>query len=49
MIPEIKQIVRSVTTEDCNRVARKVLAMDSERQITSFLRSRARAIIPEAF
>ncbi|MCF7973678.1 MAG: phosphoenolpyruvate--protein phosphotransferase [Phycisphaerae bacterium] len=49
MIPEIKQIIRSVTTEDCNRVARKVLAMDSERQITSFLRSRARAIMPEAF
>jgi phosphotransferase system enzyme I (PtsI) len=49
MIPEIKQIVRSVTVEDCNRVARKVLTMDSERQITSFLRSGARAIIPEAF
>jgi len=49
MIPEVKQIIRSVTVEDCNRVARHVLAMDSERQITSFLRSRARAIIPEAF
>ncbi|MCP4455626.1 MAG: phosphoenolpyruvate--protein phosphotransferase, partial [Planctomycetes bacterium] len=49
MIPEVKQIIRSVTIEDCNRVARHVLAMDSERQITSYLRSRARAIIPEAF
>ena len=49
MIPEVKQIIRSVTVEDCNRVARHVLAMDSERQITSYLRSRARAIIPEAF
>jgi phosphotransferase system enzyme I (PtsI) len=31
MIPEIKQIVRSVTMEDCNKVARKVLSMNSER------------------
>ena len=38
MIPEIKQIIRSVTMEDCNRVARKILSMNSERQISSFLR-----------
>ena len=49
MIPEIKQIVRSVTIEDCNKVARKVLGMDSERQISSYLRSAARKILPEAF
>ena len=49
MIPEIKQVIRSVTIEDCNKVARRVLAMDSERQITSYLRSTAREIIPEAF
>jgi len=49
MIPEIKQMVRSVTLEDCHKVARQVLGMDSERQIASFLRSTARAIIPEAF
>jgi phosphotransferase system enzyme I (PtsI) len=49
MIPEIKQVIRSVTIEDCNKVARKVLGMDSERQITNYLRSTAREIIPEAF
>ncbi len=49
MIPEIKQIVRSVTIEECNKVARKVLSMNSERQVSSFLRSTAREIIPEAF
>ena len=49
MIPEIKQIIRSVTVEECNRVARKALAMNSERQISSFLRDAARKIIPEAF
>lgn len=49
MIPEIKQIIRSVTIEDCNNVARKILSMNSERQISSYLRSAARKILPEAF
>jgi len=49
MIPEIKQIIRSVTIEDCNKVARKVLGMNSERQISSYLRAAARKILPEAF
>ena len=49
MIPEIKQIIRSVTMEDCNKVARKVLTMNSERHISSYLRNAARKILPEAF
>jgi phosphotransferase system enzyme I (PtsI) len=49
MIPEIKQIIRSVTIEDCNNLTRKILAMNSERQISSFLRDAARRILPEAF
>jgi phosphotransferase system enzyme I (PtsI) len=49
MIPEIKQIIRSVTIEDCNQVARKILGMNSERQIANFLRDAARQILPEAF
>ena len=49
MIPEIKQIIRSVTIADCNNVARKILAMNSERQISSFLRNATRKILPEAF
>ena len=49
MIPEIKQIIRSVTITDCNKVARKVLSMNSERHITSYIRNAARKILPEAF
>jgi len=49
MIPEIKQIVRSVTMEDCNNLVRKILGMNSERQISSFLRDATRKILPEAF
>jgi phosphotransferase system enzyme I (PtsI) len=49
MIPEIKQIVRSVTIEECNSIARKILTMNSERQISGFLRDATRRILPEAF
>lgn len=49
MLPEIKQVIRSVTMEDCNKVARKVLSMSNERHITSYLRDAARKILPEAF
>jgi phosphotransferase system enzyme I (PtsI) len=49
MIPEIKQVVRSVKIEDCNKIARKVLSMNSERQISAYLRNAAKKILPEAF
>ena len=49
MIPEIKQIIRSVTLEDCNNVARKILSMNSERQISNYLRDATRQILPEVF
>jgi phosphotransferase system enzyme I (PtsI) len=49
MLPEVKQIIRSVTMEDCNNIARKVLTMNSERQISSYMRIATRKIIPEAF
>jgi len=49
MLPEIKQIIRSVTIENCNKLARKILGMNSERQISSFLRDATRKVLPEAF
>jgi phosphotransferase system enzyme I (PtsI) len=49
MIPETKQIIRSVTIEECNSLARKILGMNTERQISSFLRNATRKILPEAF
>ncbi len=49
MIPEIKQVIRSVTIEECNVLARTVLAMNSERQISAYLRNVARKILPEVF
>jgi phosphotransferase system enzyme I (PtsI) len=46
MIPEIKKIIRSVTIEECNRLARKVVTMDSQRQIKNILRDAASRILP---
>ena len=49
MIPEIKKLVRSVTIETCNSIARKVLMMNSEREVTNYLRDAAKKILPEVF
>jgi phosphotransferase system enzyme I (PtsI) len=49
MIPEIKQIIRSVTIEDCNSLTRTILGLNSQQQISSYLRDAARKILPEAF
>lgn len=49
LIPEVKKIVRSVTIEECNLLARKVSTMDSHRQIKNFLRDAATGILPETF
>ncbi|CAN5485229.1 phosphoenolpyruvate--protein phosphotransferase [soil metagenome] len=48
-IPEVKKIIRSVTTEHARQVARRVMSFDSERQVMHFLREETRKIVPEAF
>jgi phosphoenolpyruvate-protein phosphotransferase (PTS system enzyme I) len=48
-VPEVKKVIRSVTTEHARMVARKVMSFDSERQVMHFLREETRKIVPEAF
>jgi len=48
-VPEVKKIIRSVTTEHARQVARRVMSFDSERQVMHFLREETRKIVPEAF
>jgi phosphoenolpyruvate-protein phosphotransferase (PTS system enzyme I) len=48
-IPQLKRFVRSVTIKQCQRVAREVLSLDSDVQVSALLRDRARKIVPEAF
>jgi len=49
MLPEVKQIIRSVTLTSCNQLARKIMSMDSQRQIKNFLRDSTRKVLPEVF
>jgi phosphoenolpyruvate-protein phosphotransferase (PTS system enzyme I) len=49
MIPEVKQVIRSVSIDRCNQIARKVLTMNSHRQVENFLRDATRKVLPEVF
>jgi len=46
-IPEVKKIVRSVTMEQCRRVARRTLRLETERNVLNYLRDETRKILPE--
>jgi phosphotransferase system enzyme I (PtsI) len=48
-IPVIKRVVRSVTMEQCERLARRVGSFDSERQVETALRDELRKLDPEVF
>lgn len=46
-IPEIKKIIRSIELADAEKVAQRVLRLESEREIVNYLRDETRRIIPE--
>ncbi len=48
-IPALKRVVRSVTTKQCERIARKALSFDSDVEVSAYLRDQARKLIPEAY
>lgn len=48
-IPHLKRLVRSVSIQQCERIARKVRSFDSEVQAATYLRDQARKLVPEAF
>ncbi len=48
-IPEIKKLIRSVSMDQCERVARRAASYDSERQVHNYLKDEARKVMPEAF
>lgn len=48
-IPHLKRLVRSVSKQQCERIARKVRSFDSEVQAVTYLRDRTRKLVPEAF
>jgi phosphotransferase system enzyme I (PtsI) len=48
-IPKLKRFIRSVSKEQCERVARETLKLDSDVQVAAFLRDRARKLAPHCF
>ena len=48
-IPQLKRFIRSITVQQCVRVAKQALTLDSDVQVSALLRDRARQIVPEAF
>jgi phosphotransferase system enzyme I (PtsI) len=48
-LPELKQLVRSITLEKAREVARSVMAFESDQQIVSYLRDQTRQIMPGAY
>lgn len=46
-IPEVKKIIRSVSVKQCQDVARRVAAYDSDREVLNYLREEVRKIVPE--
>jgi len=48
-IPLLKRVVRKVTIQQCERIAKKATSLDSDAAVTAFVRDQARKIIPEAF
>jgi phosphoenolpyruvate-protein kinase (PTS system EI component) len=48
-IPEIKQVIRSVTMQQALDVARQVSRLDSAAEIHSYLRAVTREVLPEVY
>lgn len=45
----LKRVVRQVTIQQCERLAKKAATLDSDAAVAAFVRDQARKIIPEAF
>jgi phosphotransferase system enzyme I (PtsI) len=46
-IPEVKKIIRSVTLDEAQEVAREVMCLETARDVNNYLREKTRRILPE--
>jgi phosphoenolpyruvate-protein phosphotransferase (PTS system enzyme I) len=46
-IPEIKKVIRSITVEEANEVAREALRLETARDVNNYLREKTRRLLPE--
>jgi phosphotransferase system enzyme I (PtsI) len=47
VIPEIKQVCRSVSITDCNRVTERAMQLESARDVRTYLKEELSKILPE--
>ena len=47
-IPEIKKLIRSTTVAHAERVAKRALSFETDRQVSNYLRDETRKIMPDA-
>ena len=48
-IPEIKRVIRLATMEQAERIARRVMNFDSDKETINYLRAEMRNVLPEAY
>jgi phosphotransferase system enzyme I (PtsI) len=46
--PAIKKLIRSISMDQCERIARKAISFESDGEVTMYVRDRLRKAIPEA-
>jgi len=46
-IPEVKKLIRLISSTQAQRVARRALSFETERQVTNYLRDETRKVLPE--
>jgi phosphoenolpyruvate-protein phosphotransferase (PTS system enzyme I) len=48
-IPALKRVIRGVSVQSCEKVAKKAASLDSEASVGAYVRDQARRLLPEAF
>ncbi|MEM1183938.1 MAG: phosphoenolpyruvate--protein phosphotransferase [Planctomycetota bacterium] len=48
-VPALKRLIRSLTIEQCERIAKKAISLDSEVEASAYALDRAKRLVPEAF
>ncbi|MCH7526846.1 MAG: phosphoenolpyruvate--protein phosphotransferase, partial [Planctomycetes bacterium] len=46
-VPEVKKLIRACTIAQAQRVARRALTFDTDRQVTNYLRAETKKILPD--
>ena len=46
-IPEVKKLIRSVSLDQCKRLARKALSFDSDHEVLNFLTAERGRLLPD--